>query len=218
MEEKKNKPKKIDKKDTPKSNSIKIENKGSGAGGANTNIKGKSFEEKTNYQAKLLENGYKRTDFNKQQKLGYSVSKTEKTKTIIYLTQTGFKSYIDKEYKPKNTIYRNPDEAYIITSQDTDVIEIKILEKKAQNVNGSNEDKLLSLPAIKKQYEIMFGKIPDKKFNITLGLCVNNFFKDKFMSNKDKYNDLKTILNDSNIAILYGDDDDYFEKLKNWIG
>lgn len=36
----------------------KLLNKGTGAGGAKTNYHGKKFEEKTNNQSRLLENGY----------------------------------------------------------------------------------------------------------------------------------------------------------------
>ena len=36
----------------------RIINKGTGAGGAKTNYYGKKFEEKTNNQSRLLENGY----------------------------------------------------------------------------------------------------------------------------------------------------------------
>lgn len=48
-----------------------VANKGTGAGGANTNLYGKSFEEKTSYEYKLLEQGFVQTSI------------TNKTKTII---------------------------------------------------------------------------------------------------------------------------------------
>ena len=43
-------------------------NKGTGAGGANTNYYGKKFEEKTNNQQRLLETGYTKNSFTKKPK------------------------------------------------------------------------------------------------------------------------------------------------------
>jgi len=48
-------------------------NKGTGAGGANTNYYGKKFEEKTNNQIRLLEMGYTKHSFTKK---AYYLSKT----------------------------------------------------------------------------------------------------------------------------------------------
>ena len=42
-----------------------IINKGTGAGGVKTNYNGKKFEEKTNNQLRLLENGYIINNFKK---------------------------------------------------------------------------------------------------------------------------------------------------------
>jgi hypothetical protein len=52
-----------------------IINKANGAGSANTNYYGKKFEEKTNNQQRLLEMGYTKNSFTKNQK---------KHMTIIY--------------------------------------------------------------------------------------------------------------------------------------
>ena len=45
-----------------------IINKGTGAGGANTNYNGKKFESKTNNQQRLLEIGYTKNSFTKKPK------------------------------------------------------------------------------------------------------------------------------------------------------
>jgi len=45
-----------------------IVNKGTGAGGANTNLYGKKFEEKTNNQTRLLNDGYTKNSFTKKPK------------------------------------------------------------------------------------------------------------------------------------------------------
>ena len=44
-----------------------IVNKGTGAGGANTNLNGKKFEDKTNNIPRLFENGYEKIILNKKQ-------------------------------------------------------------------------------------------------------------------------------------------------------
>ena len=60
---------------TEENTQLIIINKGTGAGGANTNYYGKKFEEKTNNQQRLLEMGYTKNSFTK---------KPKKHMTIIY--------------------------------------------------------------------------------------------------------------------------------------
>jgi hypothetical protein len=90
---------------------------------------------------------------------------------------------------------------------------IKILEKKEQNREGSVETKLWSGVALKREYELRFGS----GFEIFYAFCVNDFLKKKFVSNNQKYIDLNQILKEADIAVLFGDDDDYFEKIDIWI-
>ena len=75
---------------------LKVLNKGTGAGGANTNLNGLAFEKLTNIEEKLLENNFIKKQINKN-KFGYYLinEKNEKNdKTVIYLIQNGFKTYI----------------------------------------------------------------------------------------------------------------------------
>ena len=74
-------------------------NRGTGAGGANTNYYGKMFEEKTNNQQRLLENGYTKHSFSKKPKKAYDyyLSKTFHDKTIIFVLQNGLKMYMKKK-------------------------------------------------------------------------------------------------------------------------
>ncbi len=74
----------------------KIINRGTGAGGSNTNGNGKKFEEKTKNRIQLLNNGYIQTNFIKKPKkdTDYYLSKTFEDKTIIYVTQSGLKKYM----------------------------------------------------------------------------------------------------------------------------
>jgi hypothetical protein len=48
------------------------------------------------------------------------------------------------------------------------------------------------------------------------GFCLNKFLKNKIVSTEKKYTILNTIFNETNIAVLFGEDDDYFETLDKW--
>ena len=74
---------------------LPITNKGTGAGGANTNYYGKKFEEKTNNEQRLLEAGYIKTciTYKPKKTYDYVLSKTFETKTIVFVLQNGLKMY-----------------------------------------------------------------------------------------------------------------------------
>lgn len=186
-------------------------NKGTGAGGANTNYYGKKFEDKTNNQERLLSMGYTINSFTKNPKKQYDyyLSKTYEDKTNIFVLQNGLKMYMKDKYKIQ--LFRCPDEAYIIEYNNGKKI-IKILEKKEQNVEGSIETKLWSGPSLKREYELVLGD----DFEVHYGFCVSEFLKNKFMSSEKKYIILNTILSEQNICVLFGDDENYFETLDNW--
>jgi hypothetical protein len=189
-----------------------IVNKGTGAGGANTNFNGKKFEEKTNNQQRLLEMGYTKNSFTKNPKKAYDyyLSKTFEDKTIVFVLQNGLKMYMKNKYNI-DYLFRCPDEAYIIEYTSGRKV-IKILEKKEQNVEGSVEDKLLTGPSFKREYEIVLGT----EFEVVYGFCVSEFLQKKLISNKLKYTTLNTILSENNIAVLFGDDKNYFETFDTW--
>ena len=187
-------------------------NKGAGAGGENTNYYGKKFEEKTNNQQRLLENGYTKNSFTKKPKKAYDyyLSKKFEDKTIVFVLQNGLKMYMKNKYNIE--MFRCPDEAYIIEYTSGRKV-IKILEKKEQNVEGSVETKLWSGPSLKREYELVLGK----EFEVFYGFCVNNFLKNKLISSEKKYTTLNTIFNESNIEVLFGDDESYFETFDTWL-
>ena len=87
------------------------------------------------------------------------------------------------------------------------------MEKKEQKVEGSVETKLWSGPSLKREYELVLG--PD--FEVFYGFCVSEYLQKKIISSEKKYTVLNTILNENNIAVLFGDDENYFEILDNWI-
>lgn len=184
-------------------------NKGSCAGGANTNYYGKQFEDKTNNLTRLLEQGFVKhvvpnctTMF---------LQKETEDRTCVFVMQHGLKSYM--KYKYNIVLFRCPDEAYIVESKYNRKPIVKILEKKEQNVNGSVETKLWSGPSLKREYEIVLGD----KFEVHYAFCVNEFLQKKLCSSEKKYAVLKTILDENYIEVLFGDANDYFEKLDNWI-
>lgn len=188
-----------------------IINKGTGAGGANTNYYGKKFEDKTNNQQRLLELGYTINSFTKNPKKAYDyyLSKTFEDKIIVFVLQNGLKIYMKNKYNID--LFRCPDEAYIIEYKNGRKV-IKILEKKEQNVEGSVETKLWSGPSLKREYELVLGA----EFEVFYGFCVSKFLKNKLISNEKKYTILNTIFKETNIAVLFGDDENYFETLDTW--
>jgi hypothetical protein len=188
-----------------------IVNKGTGAGGANTNYYGKKFEEKTNNQQRLLEMGYTKENFSKKtkNKYDYYLSKKFDDKTVVFVLQNGLKMYMKQKYNID--MFRCPDEAYIIEYISGRKV-IKILEKKEQNVEGSVETKLLAGPSFKREYELVFGD----DFEVYYGFCVSEFLKQKLTSNEKKYVILNAIFKETNIDVLFGDDENYFETFDEW--
>ncbi len=186
-----------------------VKNRGTGAGGAATNYLGKRFEEWTNNEERFIRDGYEKIFFNEKRKKGFYLSKKDVDKTIIYTKQYSFKKYIKKNYNIE--IFRCPDEAYIFEYNNGRKL-IKILEKKEQNVNGSVETKLWSGPSLKREYEIVLGE----EIQICYGFCLSEFLKKKLSSEELKYKILKTILEENDITVLFGDDEDYFKMFDIW--
>ena len=86
--------------------------------------------------------------------------------------QSGLKLFCQKNYNID--AIREPDEAYIIKKDDKTTI--KILEKKAQNGQGSVETKLWACIGLKREYEIVFGD----NFIIEYAFCLSTFLQKKW--------------------------------------
>jgi len=185
--------------------------KGTGAGGSNTNFYGKQFEEKTDNEKRLLEQGFTKNTITTKlkKKYDYYLSKTSEDRNITFVIQNGLKKYMKNKYGID--MFRCPDEAYII-EYNTGRKVIKILEKKEQRVDGSVETKLWSGPSLKREYEIVLGD----EFEVYYGFCVSSFLKTRITSTEKKYTILQTIFKEQNIVCLFGDDEDYFETLDTW--
>ena len=189
-----------------------IVNKGTGAGGANTNLNGKNFEAKTSNEHRLLVQGFQKTYMDKkEQKNNFYLEKVFPNGKLVFVQQSGLKKYM-KQYNNLD-IFRCPDEAYIWFPLD-DMPVLKILEKKEQQTAGSVDTKLLSGPAFKREYELAL----EGKFKIEYAYCLNEYFNKEFTSDSKKYKILGQILSENNIPTLFGDNEDYFGKLDAWIG
>lgn len=209
-----------------------LKKKGHG-GGKNTNREGKGFEALTDNIPQLLEQGFEKEHWNKTSKHGFTLSKIfyhgldDKTiggggaveniqlggKRILYLAQGGFKAYMEKEYDLQ--FPRNPDEAYLVLYADGRKV-LKILEKKAQSVEGSADTKLMAANAFRQEY-LFFA---EGKFEVEYAFCLSDFFKEKFESTAKKnrkYLFLRQLLKREGIEVFYGEDADYFERLTEWI-
>ena len=188
----------------PKIIKPKLINKGTCAGGSKTTKNGNNFESKTDNH-KLLINKYGSIKLNKK---SVYVSFMKDNKKITCIKQQDFINYMKIKYNI--TSHRKPDEAYIIEYDDKKIL--LILEKKNQNVNGSVDIKLWASPSLKREYELTF-----ENFEVQYCLCVSDYLKNKIIQKKNNYKFLVDILNESNINILYGDDNNYFESLDIWI-
>ena len=197
-----------------------FENKGTGAGGKNTNILGKKFEDDTNNENRLIENGFTKIFYinNNSRKLkshrqsNYYLCKKYEYYDITFVLQGGLKQYMKKTYNIH--LFRCPDEAYIIRyNNDNRKCIVKILEKKEQSVAGSVETKLWASPSLKREYEIVLGN----DFVVEYGLCVSKYLENLFVSNDKKYSILTQILQENKIDVLFGQDEEYFAKLDKWV-
>ncbi len=184
---------------------------GTGAGGANTNVNGMAFENRTENESRLLSNGFVRTDIpGYTTKYGfYLVKEISPTESITYLTQGGLKAYFKHFFNKE--MCRCPDEAYLFRNGDT--YTLKILEKKNQNTPGSVDTKLLAGRGFIDEYEILLGE----NFTVRYAFCISAFLKKDYISGSVKSKALRQINQKYGIAVLFGDDEDYYYTLDAWI-
>ena len=185
-----------------------IVNRGTGAGGAQTNGNGLAWEERTSNERNLAEKfGFTRTSLGAGKTMYYLCKRFENVQ-VVFTTQHGLKKILKDSHDV--TLGWNPDEAYIIQKNGKTVL--KILEKKHQNTAGSVDTKLLAGPMIRDSYKIT---VPSD-WDVEYAFCVNNYFRNNVFNNDRKH--IQKLLAEQNIPIFYGEDADYFEKLNSWIG
>ena len=193
-----------------------LKNKGTGAGGENTNKNGLSFEDKTNNEKRLEKQGFIRKTIQGSKKNAknhfYLIKEITSTKRIIYLTKGGLKKYFNIEYNEEE-IYREPDEAYLIINGDE--IILKVLEKKNQNGPGSVEEKLMAGDGNRKQIQY---SINNPKVKVAYAFCICEWLKENaYLGDKPKNKIYRRILQEWDIPVLFGDDKNYFEELDKWV-
>ena len=189
---------------------IKIINKGTGAGGSNTTLNGKAFEQFCDVESNLLKVGFSRLELYSGKHGYYMYKKLDNDTKIYHVKQNGFAKLVDKLFGKIET-ERCPDEVFIVCKPNQKPV-IKVLEKKVQSTAGSVDVKLWASYLLREEYEEVFGN----EFVIEYGFCLGNYFKEKFETVR-KFKLLKKSLDKYNIPVMYGTDDDYFEKLSKWV-
>ena len=191
-----------------------MHNKGTGAGGSNTNHNGIAFENKTDNEPRLLSSGFVRKNITGKEKTkyGYYLEKIDSTHTIHFVKQNGLKNYMSHFHEKE--LFREVDEAYIFIDNITGTITVKILEKKNQNAGGSVEDKLCLGHHFKcVEYPSCLGD----NFQVEYAFCISSFLKNIYNSDHKKWKIIKASNEKNNIPVMFGDDEDYYSKLDEWI-
>jgi len=190
-----------------------VHNQGTGAGGANTNLNGKTFEQTTNNESRLLSSGFVRKHIpgcNTNTKSGfYLIKESNPYESVTYLTQGGLKKYFAHFFN--KTMCRHPDEAYLFRRGDAYVL--KILEKKTQHTKGSVDTKLLAGRGFIEEYEFLLGE----NFTVRYAFCISAFLKKDYIADCVKGQALRHITKKNDIVVLFGDEPDYYETLDAWI-
>lgn len=181
-------------------------NRGTGAGGAKTNVTGLAFEDNT-----CLTKMYDCEDevrFGKSKNDTYKSIRISDEIKLRRLIKNGLNTYMRKyhsdnirdDYCKK---FYQPDEALI----DSDKKIIWIFEKKYQRVTGSVDEKLETGAAKRWHYsEEQF-----KGFSIRYAYILNDWFKQECYKHKLKWNKMW------NIPVFWGEDIDYKASITKWI-
>lgn len=183
-------------------------NRGTGAGGAGTNASGKTFEQTTENESRLLATGFvKKAIPGKKGKNDYYLERGE----WCYMTQGGLKSYFEVVHEKE--LCRHPDEAYLCRAADG-TYTLKILEKKNQTGAGSVDTKLWAGPAFAEEYRWCLGE----GFKVEYAFCISSYLQKDFLSDTKKYTFLRHYLTKEGVPVLFGEAADYYATLDAWLG
>jgi hypothetical protein len=172
---------------------IHIKNKGTGAGGANTNKNGLRYEDITHIPTLLNIESTKKI-FGTGNNDHYYVYEQ-----YVILKQSGLHKYLQHDYV-KCEKKTNPDECII----DADNRVLYIIEKKFQQCNGSVDEKIQT-----GHYKKWFYKKQYPTYTIVYIYVLSDWFKQK------KYRPEMEYLHNINIHVLFGSDPNYITNLLN---
>ena len=176
--------------------STHIENRGTGAGGANTNATGIAFEHMTEPQD--FYEVVKKCQYHEE------IRFFNCEKIYIYTKQWGFSKYMGENIdKTIDALHgaKNPDEVYIDEQEKI----VFIIEKKFQQTSGSIAEKLQTYSSKIKNYK---KRIPGYK--IVYIYCLSEWFKNNC---KAEIEDLK----EDNIPVFWGTSETYKSDIVNFI-
>jgi hypothetical protein len=171
-----------------------LRNRGTGAGGANTNATGLSYEQKTDLSSLcttvMINNNYCSIKFNGHRRI------------FIQLHKSKLHKYM-KTHKMMPTIpisagCKSPDEAYLDNVRKV----LYIIEKKFQQTSGSVDEKIQTGAFKLYHYSELFPT-----YKIYYIYCLSDWFK------KDEYKSVLTYLEKQGIYIFWGSDPDYKTKI-----
>jgi hypothetical protein len=184
-----------------------IQNRGTGAGGKNTNINGKNFEKKISLVPYLLSNDFQKKNLTKK---NYYLELCVGNLSMKYMQQNVFRQYMKKKYS--ETVIRVPDEVVIVEKEGRKPV-LFVIEIKNQNVEGSVETKLWACDGLKYEYEYLYFDI----FDVEYCIVVNDFLKNKFEDKENtKYQILRSYYEKRQIKLFYGESEKYANKICNY--
>jgi hypothetical protein len=191
----------IESKVCKQSVSTKKKNRGTGAGGANTNVNGLSYEDNTDLKVCYCE--IEENKENNSKKIKFEGN----TREFINVKKAAFHKYMDEIGEKNNSLQlaagcKQPDEVYI----DLERKIIFIIEKKFQQSPGSVDEKLQTAPYKKHFYEKLF-----QNYKINYIYCLSDWFK------LDTYKGLLEYLEENSIPVFWGNDLDYKNKIIKFI-
>ena len=163
-------------------------NRGTGAGGSNTNVSGLRFEDITDLSS----------EFNKsiQGVDSYVIEFNGNGRQYNYAKKAGFLRHMgDKVNKDVKSLHgaKQPDEVYVDHSNGN----IFIIEKKNQNTSGSKCECIQTAVSKKRNYS---RRIPT--YNVVYIYCLSSWFKDNCQAELDD-------LEEDNIPVFWGNDENY---------
>jgi len=187
--------------ETKENSQTSIINKGTGAGGANTNLNGLSYEELTD-----LKDKYKTCILNKTDNI-YEVEFEGYSRKFIKANKSALHKYMKKNGEKNPHLQpaagcKEPDEAYIDPNNNV----VFIIEKKFQQTSGSVDEKIQTGHFKKMHYEELFPK-----FKIYYVYCLSDWFK------KNEYKSTLNYLKINGIPVFWGSSETFKEDMIEFI-